>query len=114
VLCLDDDSVIARMVADVVRYCGHEPIVEIDSMTAIVKYARSDISVAIVDQMMPKVDGVEVLAAFMEGSPRCRRVMLTASPDEQAVREAVQMGIIQLLIAKPPALNDLRSAMLWL
>ena len=114
VLCLDDDSVIARMVADVVRYCGHEPVVELDSMTAIVKYARSDISVAIVDLMMPKVDGIEVLAAFMEGTPKCRRVLLTASPDEQSVREALQMGIVQLLIAKPPMLNDLRAALLWL
>lgn len=114
VLCLDDDRVIAQMVADVVRFCGHEPVIEIDSVAAIIRYARSDFGAVIADLMMPKVDGIEVLAAFQEGSPSCRRVLLTAAPDEGDVRRAVSDGIVQMLIAKPPTIHDLRTALAWL
>ena len=114
VLCLDDDVAIARMVADVVVYLGHEPVVETDSVDAILRHARGGFGAAIVDLLMPRLNGVEVLAAFMDGTPKCRRVLLTAAPDETAVRVGVTEGIIQLVIAKPPTISDLRMALMWL
>lgn len=114
VLCLDDDLTIARMVAEIVTYLGHEPVVETDSYDAIIKHARAGFGCAIVDLLMPRINGVEVLAAFMDGAPACRRVLLTASPREPDVMTATREGIIQLTIAKPPSINDIRVALAWM
>lgn len=114
VLCLDDDVVIARMVAEVVRYLGHEPVIETDSVDAILKHARAGFGAAIVDLLMPRLSGVEVLAAFMDGTPSCRRVLLTASPDDSGAIRARGEGVIQLIVSKPPSITDLRLALAWL
>lgn len=121
VLCLDDDVVIAKMVADVVRFCAFEqgielePVVETDAVRAIIEHARNpDFAVAIVDLLMPRVNGVDVLAAFSEHNPRCRRVLLTAAPNEAVVREGQREQVIQRVIVKPPQLHELRSAIDWL
>lgn len=113
VLVLDDDVAIATMVADVVRFCGHEPIVETSSIDALVRL-RSDLGAAIVDYLMPRIDGIEVLATVQERAPKARRIMLTAAPTEKAVREAHAAGIIQLVVSKPPTLHDLKYALGWL
>lgn len=114
VLCLDDDMVIAQMVGRMATLLGHTAFVETSSIEAVTKYARAQIGVAIIDYMLPKLDGIEVLAAFMESSPKTRRILLTAAPSEQAVSEAVSAGIVQLVIAKPPTLTDLEYVLAWL
>lgn len=120
VLCLDDDATIAQMVANAVRYCAFdlnvelEPVTCYDSTDAIIQYARADFAVAIVDLMMPRFNGIDVLAAFQDGSPRCRRVLLTAAPQEAEVRRGLTEGIVQLVIAKPPSINDFKTALAWL
>jgi len=121
VLCLDDDVVIAKMVADVVRFCAFEqgsalePVIETDSMRAIIEHARNpDFVVAVVDLLMPRVTGVDVLAAFSEHNAKCRRVLLTAAPQEAIVRTAVAEGIIHRVIVKPPGLHELRAVIDWL
>lgn len=121
VLCLDDDVVIAKMVADVVRFCAFdqglelEPVIETDAVRAIVEHAQNpDFAAAIVDLLMPRVNGVDVLAAFLERNPRCRRVLLTAAPNEGVVKTGVSEGIIQRVIVKPPQLHELRGVLDWL
>lgn len=114
VLCLDDDRTIAEMVARVVRFCGHEPVVETNSVDALVRWSRGGLAAAIVDYLMPGVDGVEVLASLQEHTPSCRRILLTAAPKESAVLDALSSGIIQRVIAKPPLLDDLSGALDWL
>jgi len=114
VLCLDDDIVIAQMVADVVRFVGHEPVVETDSVRAILVHARGGFSAAVVDLLMPRVNGVDVLAAFSEHSPSCRRILLTAAPNEALVREALLEGIIHRVLVKPYQLHEMKAALDWL
>lgn len=113
VLVLDDDVAIAQMVADVVRFCGHEPLVQTSSLDALVQLP-SVLGAAIVDYLMPRIDGIEVLAAVQERCPNARRILLTAAPSERAVRDAAADGIVQLVIPKPPTLHDLKFALGWL
>lgn len=114
VLVLDDDVEIARMVARVVELLKHTPLVETSSVDAIIKHGRKGLDAAIVDLMMPRVDGLEVLAVLQENQPNTRRVLLTAAPTERAVRDAVNSGLVQQLVAKPPTLSDLQLALAWL
>lgn len=114
VLCLDDDLAIARMVADVVEFLGHDPVIETDSVAAIIHHARGDFGAAIVDLLMPRVSGIDVLTAFAQSNPNVRRVLLTAAPNEREIAEAMRDGIVQMLLVKPPLIGDLRAALAWL
>lgn len=114
VLCLDDDIAIARLVADVVRFCGHEPIIETDSTGAVLRHVRGGLGAAIVDQLMPGVSGIDVLTAFSQASPATRRILLTAAPQLPDVQEAVRDGIVQHLLVKPADLAEFRLALAWL
>ena len=114
VLVLDDDVEIARMVARVVELLGHTPHVETSSVEAVIKHGRTGLDAAIVDLMMPRLDGLEVLAQLQESQPATRRILLTAAPTERSVRDALTSGLVQLLVAKPPTLSDLQLALAWL
>lgn len=114
VLVLDDDVEIARMVARVVELLGHTPLVETSSVEAVIKHGRTGLDAAIVDLMMPRLDGLEVLAQLQESQPATRRILLTAAPTERSVRDALTSGLVQLLVAKPPTLSDLQLALAWL
>lgn len=113
VLCVDDDVAIAQMVGRVVEFLGHTPVICTDSFDVIMNHRRGHVA-AVVDYLMPRFDGIELLAAIQDVDPKCRRIMLTAAPHEAAVREAVRSGIIQRVIGKPPTLFDLESALAWL
>lgn len=103
------------MVARVAEVLGHTPIIETNSILAVTKHVHGGkINVAIVDYKMPFVDGIEVLSAFEQSSPGTRRVLLTASPEEQEVQAALAMGIAQMVLKKPATLNDFEPVFLWL
>jgi CheY-like chemotaxis protein len=113
VLVVDDDKAIAQMVARIVEFCGHEPTVVLDSTEVLVNHQRG-YAAAVVDYLMPKLTGIELLACIQETSPECRRILVTAAPEERPVRDSVASGIVQLVIAKPPTIGDFERALAWL
>lgn len=114
VLCLDDDIAIARLVADVVSFCGHEPVIETNSIEAVLQHVRAGFGAAIVDQLMPGVTGLEVLMSFQQVSPNTRRILFTAAPQLPEVRAAVADGTVNHLLVKPADLQAFRLALAWL
>lgn len=115
VLCIDDDDSVARLVADVVAFCRHEPIIEHDALLAVSLHARdSKLKAVLSDYMMPKMDGLEVLTCYRDLRPDVRRVLITGAPSEEEVKRAAHEGLVQLVIAKPPAISDIKLALAWL
>lgn len=116
VLCIDDDLTVARMVADVCRFAGHETVIETSSIDALTKWLHeSRLQAVIADYMMPKLDGIEVLIVFRDTRPDVRRILITAAATElEAVRKAEADGTIQMTIAKPPTIGDIKLAVSWL
>jgi CheY-like chemotaxis protein len=114
VLCVDDDESVARLVADVVAFCGHQPITVMDPFEVALLLRREHPGALLTDYMMPKVDGIELLLIAQETSPSTRRVLITAAPQEAAVRSALQTGVAQRVIAKPPGIAEIREALAWL
>jgi DNA-binding NtrC family response regulator len=113
VLVVDDDAEIARLVGRIVEFCGHTPLIVTDSFDVILHHRRGH-QAAVIDYLMPRFDGLELLASIQEVEPSCRRILLTAAPDEAAVREALRTGIVQRVIEKPPSLLDMENALAWL
>lgn len=115
ILVVDDDIMVARLVARVVEFCRHEAVVEMDSMHAVAAHIGDRrIGAVLADYMMPGFNGVEVLTAFMDARPEVRRVIITAAPHEEELLEAKRAGIVQLIIAKPPSVTDVEFALAWL
>lgn len=116
VLCIDDDLTIARMVADVCRFAGHETAIETSSIDALTKWVHDHrVKAVVTDLLMPKLDGIELLIVFRDLRPEVRRVLITAAPTEQeSVRKAEADGTVQMTIAKPPTISDIRLAVSWL
>lgn len=115
VLCIDDDFVVAKMVADIVTFCRHEPIVETDPIEAIATWIHDPrLAVVITDFMLPRMSGVEVLSIVQEARPEVRRVLITAAAKDEVPHRAARDGIAEMLIIKPPAIEDIRRALAWL
>lgn len=115
VLCIDDDATVAEMVADIVQFCGHEAIIETSSIDAVTKWVRHPkLGVVLSDYLMPKMNGLELCEVFRETRPNVRRVVITAAPDEREVKDALKSGLVQMVVAKPPSIGDIRSTLLWL
>lgn len=105
----------ARLIADVVTFCKHEPVVETDAVDSVAPHIQDmRVKAVLCDLMMPRMDGIEVLGLWMESRPDVRRVLITAAPQEESIREAVREGIVQLVIAKPPNIADIKYALAWL
>ena len=114
VLVLDDDLAIAINVAKLVEYYKHEAIMETNSIEAVAKWAREGLACAIIDHNMPFMDGVDVLTVFADSSPQTRRIMLTASPTQKEVQDALRAGVIQRVMSKPAMLHDMELVLAWL
>lgn len=114
VLCIDDDVSVAKLVADIVAFCHHEPLVETDSLAVSSHLKDRSLKAVIADYMMPKMNGLEVLTIFRDIRPDVRRLLLTAAPGEEEVRRAEREGLAQLVVAKPPGINEIRFALGWL
>lgn len=114
VLCIDDDEVVARLVAEVVEFCGHSPIVETDAVKAAGMVREQNIAAVLSDYMMPRLDGIDILVIWQQSRPSVRRVLITAAPHEAEVRDALRSGVAQMVIAKPPGIADIKMALAWL
>jgi DNA-binding NtrC family response regulator len=114
VLVVDDDESVARLVADVVAFCKHTPLMLTDPFLAAAAMREQTVGALLTDYMMPKLNGIELLYLAQDTSPSTRRVLITAAPNEVEVREALRAGLAQMVIAKPPAIADIREALSWL
>ncbi len=83
VLIADDDSALRNLMCDILKKQGYDPIAAADGDEAIDKfYETSDISLVILDVMMPGCNGFEVLKEIRETS-EVPVLMLTALGDEK-------------------------------
>lgn len=114
VLCVDDDASVARLVGDVVAFCGHTPEVITDSMAAVNALYDPAVRAVLADFMMPRLNGIELLTIVQDRDVTIRRVLITAAPTEADVLQAARSGIAQMVIGKPPGIADIRLALAWL
>ncbi len=114
VLVVDDDESVARLVAKMVAFCTHTPLVLSDPFQAAAAMREREVGALLTDYMMPKLNGIELMLLAQDTSPRTRRVLITAAPQETEVREALKSGVAQMVIAKPPGIADIEIALAWL
>ena len=92
ILVVDDESRIRKLIKDYLRRGGYEVIEASDGEEALeIFYKTKDISLIILDVMMPNLDGWEVLKEIRESS-RVPIIMLTAKSEEEDELNGYSLG----------------------
>jgi PAS domain S-box-containing protein len=102
ILLVDDEDVVRRATADMLREIGHE-VIEASSATTALKLIdeRSDIELIMTDYLMPGIRGSELIEKARDIRPGLKAVLITG----YARITAEQPGVVRL--AKPFRASDL-------
>ena|SRR6266702_1121548 len=109
-LVVDDDLTIVHALRDVFEKLGHQVATCVDGLDAIAMLDAQVYDAVIADWQMGAVDGIDVLEVVRQKCPFARRILITASPTEPEVRDAVRMGVASVLLEKPWFLPDIRAS----
>ncbi len=100
ILVVDDEEIVIRSCTRILASHGYEVDSAAGGREALQKIAESGYDLVILDIMMPKMDGLEVLQRIKEGHPEIDVIMVTGlSQIETAVR-AMKLGAFDYL-SKP-------------
>lgn len=100
ILVVDDESRIRKLVKDFLNKSGYEVLEAGDGEEALLMYAQNpDISLILLDVMMPKMDGWDVCKEIRKES-KVPIVMLTARADEMDELLGFRLGVDEY-ITKP-------------
>ena len=90
-------------------FCKDFRLIEADSVeAAIPKVQDAKPDVILLDVLMPKTDGIELLRRIKEIQPACEVIMLTGVNSEQLASKALNFGAFDF-VAKPFDVVDLRQ-----
>src|SRR3989440_8206443 len=110
VVLADDHVVLRQGVRALLERHGLEVVAEASDGRAAVEVARElDPDVAVLDIMMPLLNGIDAARQIVEACPRTQVVMLTALEQERLVTDAVRAGV-RGFVLKTQAGEDLAQA----
>ncbi|HEX9888292.1 MAG TPA: response regulator [Nitriliruptorales bacterium] len=84
ILIIEDDATVAELLVEVLRHDGYEPVVAVDGLEGLLKLKTSGAALALLDIMMPDVNGVRVLEQMLEeghGKLPTPVIVITGSPE---------------------------------
>ena len=101
ILVVDDEARMRKLVRDFLSAKGYEVLEAGDGEEAVkIFLADKNIDLMILDVMMPKMDGWEVVKAVRQYSSRLPIIMLTARGEERDELQGFQLGVDEY-ISKP-------------
>ncbi|HKO59052.1 MAG TPA: response regulator [Thermoanaerobaculia bacterium] len=108
VLVADDEQAIRTLVARMLRRAGFEPVEAADGEQAIELLDGGGFDAAVIDLMMPRVDGFGVVDHLIETQPRMveKTIVMTAFP-RTAARE--RLHHLCSIVSKPFEMEELVS-----
>ncbi len=110
VLVAEDSSTVRRLVAARLAADGYEVIEAADGEEALALARQQRPDLLVLDKVMPKLDGFEVVAA-LRGDPETRAlpiVMLTERTDEEDVLGGLDLGVDEYM-PKPFSPHELSA-----
>lgn len=82
IVVVEDEEAIRRGVVDVLRLAGYEPVEAADGATGLQEAQRAGVDLVLLDLLLPKMDGLDVLAALRRVQPSLPVIILTARGSE--------------------------------
>lgn len=97
VLVVDDERIVARVLARVLESAGHEVQSCFDGTEALGLLERSQFDVILSDISMPGLDGIELLRAVRSRDLDLPVVLITGAPSMHSAINAVEYGALRYL-----------------
>jgi CheY-like chemotaxis protein len=107
ILIVDDEKAIRDVLKRFLEQEGNQVVLASDGLEALAILNDTDFDVALVDMIMPTVDGLMFMRRMQEGHPSVRIVVMSAY-DEVLDLPARELGIV-LTIKKPFTLQGIRE-----
>ena len=102
ILVVDDDPNLRKTLADILRVKGYETAVAGTGAEAIAAMESGDISLALIDLMLPDMPGLEVMARLKAMSPTTEVIILTGNASMDTAIEATSQGAFSYLAQALP------------
>jgi DNA-binding response OmpR family regulator len=106
ILIVDDESDAGNILAKLLSAWGYDADVATDGQTALQLAAKRQYGLAIIDYMMPLMNGVEVLTRLREAQPDLAAIFLTGYTTIDVVYPAIEAGVLRVL-SKPADFKEL-------
>ncbi len=107
-LLVDDDQELCDQLASYFSHCGHRVVCCHDGKAAWAAAQTTAFDVAIVDMVLPKFSGLDLLRKFKEGNCDCEVLMLTGQGTIELAVEAMKAGAFDFL-TKPVRMRELET-----
>jgi two-component system response regulator AtoC len=107
-LVVDDEALTLRTVSRALRQEGYEVFLASSGEEALEVYAQEKPNLALVDVVLPGIDGIEVLRQIKKQNPAAIVLMMSAYHQVERAVEAMKLGAYDYLI-KPFHLADLSN-----
>lgn len=101
ILLVDDDPLILRALGRVLRRAEHDVTVASGGRAALRQAGEHRFDLALVDQNMPDLDGLQVLQALRILQPACRRMLISGDLEITKTLLAVNDGHVCGVVPKP-------------
>jgi PAS domain S-box-containing protein len=106
ILVVDDDPNLRKTLSDILKIKGYEAVIAGTGAEAIVAMESDDISLALIDLVLPDMSGIEVMARLKAISPLTEAIVLTGHASMDTAIEATRQGAFSYLL-KPYNMDDL-------
>ncbi|MEN6545251.1 MAG: response regulator [Armatimonadia bacterium] len=110
VLLVDDDALVLKVCADALRHAGYAVTPVGTGQGALQAFAEQPFAAAVVDLVLPDVDGLTLLGAMREADPDIVVILMTGYASVESAIEAVRRGAYDYL-RKPFTADDLSRVM---
>lgn len=106
ILIVDDDAELRNNLYEILKGEGYYTEEAGSGKEAIEKAVSSDFDIALIDLMMPKMSGVDVLSELRRIKPKTRVIMITAFATVENAVDAIKKGASDY-ISKPFKIDEL-------
>jgi CheY-like chemotaxis protein/anti-sigma regulatory factor (Ser/Thr protein kinase) len=109
ILVVDDDPALHQVLESALTSDGHTLLHTTDAKNGLEMIEHEHVDLALVDYVMPEMDGFEFLDKLRRDHPQVKAIMMTAYGTPEAVLNALRKQVCDFLV-KPFSLADLRAA----
>lgn len=109
ILVVDDDPALHQVIESALVRDGHALLHATNGKKGMELLAREKIDLAIIDYVMPGMDGLEFLEKARVDHPELKAIMITAFGTPEAVLGALRKKVCDFLV-KPFSIADIRAA----
>ncbi len=106
IVVVEDEEAIRRGIADALRMAGYNPVEAADGMAGLIEARRAGVDLVLLDLLLPKLDGFEVLSQLRTTHPSLPVIILTARGSEEDRVRGLRAGADDYVV-KPFSAREL-------